>query len=226
MRINKLLSNYGYCSRREAARLIEEKRVTVNGSICMPGQWVEEEDSVLLDGEPVAPKERICLAFNKPVGITCTAEKTVDKNIIGFVDYSQFIFPVGRLDKDSQGLILLTNDGVLANRVLEAGNGHEKEYVVTVDREFDDSFLRGMSAGVEILGVRTRPCRVSRISARTFSIVLTQGLNRQIRRMCWAFGYKVERLERVRILGIELGDIPEGKWRLLDEKEMSELRNA
>jgi len=226
MRINKLLSNYGYCSRRQAARLIEENRVMVNGSICIPGQWVEEEDSILLDGVPVEPCERICLAFNKPAGITCTAEKTVEGNIIDFVDYDQFVFPVGRLDTESQGLILLTNDGVLANRVLEAGNGHEKEYVVTVDRPFGDEFLKGMAGGVEILGVKTRPCRTARISVDTFRIVLTQGLNRQIRRMCRAFGYTVVRLERVRIMSIELGGIPEGKWRRLTEKEMEELRNS
>lgn len=225
MRINKLLSNYGYCSRKEAARLIEDKRITVNGSLCTPGQWVEEEDSILLDGEKVSPKEKIYLALNKPPGITCTAEKTVEGNIIGFVDYGEYLFPVGRLDKESQGLILLTNDGDLASRILESENLHEKEYLVTLDREFGDSFLEGMCGGVDILGARTRECTASRISADTFSIVLTQGLNRQIRRMCRAFGYNVVRLERIRILNIRLDGIGEGEWRRLTEEEIEGLRS-
>jgi len=226
MRINKLLSNYGYCSRKEAARLIEDKRIMVNGSICIPGQWVEEEDCILLDGEPVAPRERIYLALNKPAGITCTAEKTVKGNIIDFLGFTSYVFPVGRLDKESQGLILLTNDGDLASRILESENCHEKEYVVTVDREFGGSFLEGMSAGVDILGVRTRACRVSGISGDTFRIILTQGLNRQIRRMCRAFGYTVTRLERVRILNIRLEGLGEGEWRRLSEEEIEGLRSC
>lgn len=226
MRINKLLSNCGYCSRKEAARWIEDKRVTVNGSICIPGQWVEEEDCILVDGEPVSERERIYLAFNKPPGITCTAEKAVDGNIIGFVDYGEFIFPVGRLDKESQGLILLTNDGVLANKIIGSDSGNEKEYVVTLDREYGDSFISGMSAGVKILGVMTRECRVYRVDERTFGIVLTQGLNRQIRRMSRAFGYDVVRLERIRIMNVMLDGIPVGEWRKLTGKEVEELRNA
>jgi 23S rRNA pseudouridine2604 synthase len=226
MRINKLLSNYGYCSRREAARLIEDSRIKVNGSISIPGQWVEEGDVILLDDEPVEPKERIYLALNKPVGITCTAEKSVAGNIMDFMDYGKYIFPVGRLDKESQGLILMTNDGELANRILESDNEHEKEYLVTVDREFDDSFIEGMSAGVEILEVTTRKCRVSRVSGDTFSIILTQGLNRQIRRMSRAFGYTVVRLERIRVLNVRLEGIPYGKWRKLTQAEISGLRKG
>jgi 23S rRNA pseudouridine2604 synthase len=226
MRINKLLSNYGYCSRREAARLIEDSRIKVNGSISIPGQWVEEGDVILLDDEPVEPKERIYLALNKPVGITCTAEKSVAGNIIDFMDYGKYIFPVGRLDKESQGIILMTNDGELANRILESDNEHEKEYLVTVDREFDDSFIEGMSAGVEILEVTTRKCRVSRVSGDTFSIILTQGLNRQIRRMSRAFGYTVVRLERIRVLNVRLEGIPYGKWRKLTQAEISGLRKG
>jgi len=226
MRVNKLLSNYGYCSRKEASRLIEDGRVKVNGSISIPGQWVEEEDLILLDDVPVEPKERIYLALNKPAGITCTAEKSAAGNIIDFMDYGDFIFPVGRLDKDSQGLILMTNDGELANRILESDNEYEKEYLVTVDRGFDDSFMEGMSAGVDILGVRTKECRVNRVSGDTFSITLTQGLNRQIRRMSRAFGYTVVRLERIRILNVSLEGIEYGKWRKLTEEEISGLKKA
>ncbi|HEY5575431.1 MAG TPA: pseudouridine synthase [Clostridiaceae bacterium] len=225
MRINKLLSNYGYCSRKEASRLIEDSRITVNGSICIPGQWVEEEDVILLDDKPVEPKERIYLALNKPPGITCTAEKSVAGNIIDFIDCGNFIFPVGRIDKDSQGLILMTNDGELANRILESDNEHEKEYLVNVDREFSDSLMDGMSAGVDILGVKTKKCKVNRVSGNTFSIILTQGLNRQIRRMSRAFGYSVVRIERIRILNIKLDGIEAGKWRHLNERELKGLRS-
>ena len=225
MRINKLLSNYGYCSRKEAARLIEDGRVMVNGSICIPGQWVETEDHILLDGEPVAPKEKVYLALNKPAGITCTAEKTVQGNIIDFLGFGEYVFPVGRLDKESRGLILLTNDGDLAGRILEADNLHEKEYVVTVDGEFGGSFLETMSAGVDIPAGRTRACEVSRISADTFRIVLTQGMNRQIRRMCRAFGYTVVSLQRVRIMNIRLEGLAEGEWRRLSEEEIEGLRS-
>jgi 23S rRNA pseudouridine2604 synthase len=225
MRINKLLSNYGYCSRKEAARLIEDKRVTVNGNICIPGQWVETEDQISLDGEPVAPKEKVYLALNKPAGITCTAEKTVQGNIIDFLGFGEYVFPVGRLDKESRGLILLTNDGELAGRILEADNRHEKEYVVAVDGEFGCSFLESMSAGVDIPAGRTRPCEVARISGDTFRIVLTQGMNRQIRRMCRAFGYTVTSLQRVRIMSIRLDGLAEGEWRRLSEEEIEGLRS-
>ncbi len=226
MRINKLLSNYGICSRREANRLIEENRITVNGRLCKPGQWVEEEDIILIDNEPIPVKDKVYIVLNKPVGITCTAAKEVKDNIIDFMDYKEYIFPVGRLDKASQGLILMTNDGELANKILESENEHEKEYIVTVDKAFDDFFIKGMSEGVEICGVKTRPCKVSRITEDTFRIILTQGLNKQIRRMTKTFGYTVVRLERIRIINIKIDGIDTGKWRNLTEEEAMELREA
>jgi len=223
MRINKLLSNYGYCSRRETNRLIEEKRIMVNGNICIPGQWVEEEDIILIDNEPVSMKDKIYIALNKPPGITTTSEKAVKDNIIEFINFGEYIFPVGRLDKASQGLILLTNDGEMANKIIEAENDHEKEYVVTLDKPFDDFFVKGMSLGVEICGVKTRNCKVSRISENAFRIILTQGLNKQIRRMSKVFGYTVVRLERIRILNIKIDGICTGKWRALTCAEIIEL---
>lgn len=226
MRINKLLSNLGLCSRRETNRIIEANRITVNGRLCEPGQWVEEEDIILIDNEPIPVKDKIYIALNKPVGITCTAAKEVESNIINFMNYPEYIFPVGRLDKASQGLILMTNDGNLANKILKSENEHEKEYIVTVNKPFDDFFMKGMSEGVEISGVRTKPCKVSRVSGDTFRIILTQGLNRQIRKMSKAFGYTVIRLERIRIMNINIEGIDIGKWRNLTEKEIIELRNV
>lgn len=226
MRINKLLSNLGLCSRRETNRIIEANRITVNGRLCEPGQWVEEEDIILIDNEPIPVKDKIYIALNKPVGITCTAAKEVQSNIINFMNYPEYIFPVGRLDKASQGLILMTNDGNLANKILKSENEHEKEYIVTVNKPFDDFFMKGMSEGVEISGVRTKPCKVSRVSGDTFRIILTQGLNRQIRKMSKAFGYTVIRLERIRIMNINIEGIDIGKWRNLTEKEIIELRNV
>ncbi|MBU3214885.1 pseudouridine synthase [Clostridium estertheticum] len=226
MRINKLLSNYGICSRTGANKLIEENRIIVNGKFCTPGQWVEEEDNILLDNENVLMRDKIYIALNKPVGITCTAEKTVASNIVDFMNYPGYIFPVGRLDKSSQGLILMTNDGELANNILESKNEHEKEYIVTVNKTYDNNFIEGMSKGVEICGVNTRICKVSRISENTFRIILTQGLNKQIRRMSKTFGYTVIRLERIRIVDIKVDGIETGKWRYLTEKEVIELRNS
>ncbi|MEG0295343.1 MAG: pseudouridine synthase [Clostridium sp.] len=225
MRINKLLSNYGICSRKDAARLIEDKRVIVNGKLCEPGQWVEEYDEILLDNKKVKKKEMVYIALNKPVGVTCTAAKEVENNIIDFMNYGDYIFPVGRLDKESQGLILMTNDGDLANKILESENEHEKEYIVTVDKPFNDDFINGMASGVEICDVKTRPCIVNRISGDTFRIVLTQGLNKQIRRMSRTFGYTVIRLERIRIMNIRIDGIENGKWRNLTEDELINLRN-
>lgn len=226
MRINKLLSNHGICSRTDANRLIAENRIIVNGHLCTPGQWVEEVDIILIDNEPIPFKDKIYIALNKPVGVTCTAEKTVQSNIIDFMNYPEYIFPVGRLDKASQGLILMTNDGELANKILESENQHEKEYIVTVNKPFNDFFIKGISEGVEICSVITRPCKVSRVCDDTFTIILTQGLNKQIRRMCSFFGYKVIRLERIRIINIEIQGIDTGKWRNLTEKELVELRNG
>lgn len=224
MRINKLLSNYGVCSRKEANRIIEEGRVIVNGELAFPGQWVEEYDDILLDGEKLKQKERIYIALNKPVGITCTAANDVEDNVIQYMNYPEYIFPVGRLDKPSQGLILMTNDGDLANGILEADNNKEKEYIVTVDKEFDDKFIESMSRGVDIGGVVTRPCKVTRVNKDTFNIILTQGLNKQIRRMSKAFGFNVIKLYRIRIMNIKVDGIEYGKWRNLTEEEIRELR--
>lgn len=225
MRINKLLSNYGYCSRKEVRKLIEDKRIIVNGKLCEQGQWVEESDEILLDGEKVKEKEKIYIALNKPRGITCTASREIEGNIIDFLNYKEYVFPVGRLDKESEGLILMTNDGDLANKIISSENYHEKEYIVTVDKDFDDEFIYRMSNGVNILERVTRPCKVKKIDNNTFNITLTQGLNRQIRRMCKALGYNVIKLERVRIINIKIDGIETGKWRYLTEKELLELRS-
>ncbi|MDP7978804.1 pseudouridine synthase [Bacillus sp. WLY-B-L8] len=224
MRINKLISETGYYSRRETNRLIAAKRITVNGEICEPGQEVEPDDIVLVDGKPIPKKTHpIYIAFNKPVGITCTAAKHIEGNIIDFVNYPERIFPIGRLDKASQGLILMTNDGDIVNKMMRSEYGHEKEYIVTVDKPFDDAFLKGMAGGVTIRDGKTNPCDIYRISDLVFRIILTQGMNRQIRRMCRAFGYTVTRLERIRIMNITVDGIETGQWRDLTEKELSEL---
>lgn len=223
MRINKLLSNYGYCSRKEVSRLIEDKRIMVNGKLCEQGQWVEESDDILLDGEKVKKKERVYIALNKPRGIVCTSSREIKDNIIDFLNYEEYVFPVGRLDKDSEGLILMTNDGELANKILSSENYHEKEYIVTLDKDFDDDFIYKMSNGVNILGTVTRPCKLTRIDNNTFKIILTQGLNRQIRRMCKALGYNVIKLERIRIVSILSEGIEPGKWRKLTKEEIEKL---
>ncbi|NFG62273.1 pseudouridine synthase [Clostridium sp. CMCC3677] len=226
MRINKLFSNLGICSRKDTSKLIEENRIIVNGIPCIQGQWVELEDEILLDNKTLPIKKKIYIALNKPVGVTCTAADEVENNIMNFMDYPEYIFPVGRLDKASQGLILLTNDGDLANNILESENEHEKEYIVTLDRPFNNEFILGMTSGVEICNVKTRHCKVRRISEDTFNIVLTQGLNKQIRRMSKVFGYNVKKLERIRILNIELGNLEYGKWRYLLEEEIEGLKNS
>lgn len=277
MRINKLFSNYGICSRKETNRLIEEKRVKVNGAFCVLGQWVEaDKDEILLDDKPISIKKKVYIALNKPVGITCTAQNEVEGNISDYMKYPQYIFPVGRLDKESQGLIIMTNDGELANEILESENLHEKEYIVKVDRPFDDDFIERMAEGVEISGnessgvkrisdefgvckiksdeeidfnkealeelnlvqlkdlknnknnkkniTRTRSCVVNRINEDTFNIILTQGLNKQIRKMSGALGYKVLSLERIRIMNIKITGIEVGKWRELYEDEVRNLK--
>ncbi|OOM74518.1 ribosomal large subunit pseudouridine synthase F [Clostridium puniceum] len=277
MRINKLFSNYGICSRKETNKLIEERRVKVNGEFCVLGQWVEEgKDEILFDGKPISIKKKVYIALNKPIGITCTAKNEINHNIIKFMNYPEYIFPVGRLDKESQGLILMTNDGELANRILESENMHEKEYIVKVNKAFDDKFLKQMAEGVEITGygssgikrisdefgvckikdnektefkaenleplkvvqladlkqtkmnvnkvIKTRKCKVYRIDENTFKIILTQGLNRQIRKMCGALGYKVIKLERIRIINIKISDIEIGKWREINEEEVMVLK--
>ena len=227
MRLNKYLSESGACSRREADTLIAEGRVTVNGTPAVLGTQVNEGDDVRLDGDRVGAARKksrpVYIALNKPVGITCTTERHVAGNIVDFVNHTERVFPIGRLDKDSEGLILLTNDGDIVNEVLRAEHNHEKEYVVVVDRPFDDDFLHKMSSGVRLSDATTKPCKVTRIGAKVFRIVLTQGLNRQIRRMCEAFGYTVEALQRVRIMHLRLGELPLGRWRNLSEQEVAPL---
>jgi 23S rRNA pseudouridine2604 synthase len=227
VRINKYLSETGACSRREADQWIEAGRVTVDGAVAVLGTQVRDGQTVLLDGRPLRPKpKRIYLALNKPVGIECTTDRDVPGNIVDFVGHRERIYPIGRLDKDSEGLILLTNDGDIVNTILRAENAHEKEYVVAVDRPITPEFLRGMAGGVPILGTVTNPCRITPVGRNTFRIVLTQGLNRQIRRMCEHFDYTVRRLQRVRIMHIHLGRLPVGKWRELSPAELAELLPA
>lgn len=224
-RINKYLSEVGYCSRRAADKLIEQGRVTINGLVPEMGTKVKLGDDVSVDGAPVtSPKTRpIYLAFNKPVGIVCTTDTKVEKdNIIDFINYPTRIFPIGRLDKPSEGLIFLTNDGDIVNKILRARNNHEKEYVVTVDKPITNSFLRKMRNGVPILDTVTRDCEVVQISTYQFRIILTQGLNRQIRRMCEFLDYRVKKLKRIRIMNVNL-DLPVGKWRDLTQQELDTI---
>lgn len=226
MRINKLFSNYGICSRKETNRLIKEKRILVNGFLASEGQWVEESDLILLDNAPIIPEEKIYLAFNKPPGILCSSNLDLDNNIINFINYSKYIFPIGRLDKESEGLILLTNDGDFANDLINSENNHPKEYLVTVDSSISEEFLSSMSNGVKILNTITRPCILNEISEDTFSIILTQGLNRQIRRMCKVFGYNVLTLKRIKILNITLDNLSLGEYRTLSLEEVSLLKES
>lgn len=229
VRINKFISESGICSRREADKYIEKGQVLVNGKRAEIGTLVSKSDKVLVNGlliESKAEEDFVLLAFNKPRGIVSTTEKGVRDNIVDYIGYHERIFPIGRLDKDSQGLILLTNDGDIVNKILRAGNSHEKEYVVTVNRLVTDEFVQRMSSGVPVLGEVTRKCKVEKISEFIFRIILVQGLNRQIRRMCEYFGYEVEKLERVRIMNISLKGIGLGDWRLLEEQEMKELKTT
>ncbi|HEX5060209.1 MAG TPA: 23S rRNA pseudouridine(2604) synthase RluF [Kofleriaceae bacterium] len=227
VRLNKFLSESGACSRREADELIAEGRVTVNGKPAVVGTQVSETDEVRLDGDRVGQARKkvkpVYIALNKPVGITCTTERHVAGNIVDFVNHTERVFPIGRLDKDSEGLILLTNDGDIVNEVLRAEHNHEKEYVVAVDRAFEQDFVDKMAAGVRLSDATTKPCRVQRLGAKVFKITLTQGLNRQIRRMCEALGYTVEALQRVRIMHIKLGELPLGRWRQLTPQEIAPL---
>ncbi len=224
MRLNKYISETGVCSRRAADQWIADGRVSVNGQVAELGTRVAGGDRVEVDGKPIGgASHHVYLALNKPVGITCTTERHIAGNIVDFINHRERIFPIGRLDKDSEGLILLTNNGDIVNEILRAKNGHEKEYVVTVDRPVTGDFLYGMAHGVEILGVRTQPCRVRRIASNVFGIILTQGLNRQIRRMCAVFDYQVRRLQRVRIINIKLGELRPGQWRDLGADELRGL---
>ncbi|MGG4492565.1 23S rRNA pseudouridine(2604) synthase RluF [Brevibacillus reuszeri] len=224
MRINKFISETGICSRREADKLVDAGRVTINGMKAELGSTAEPGDDVRIDGKPLGTKKKdVYIALNKPVGITCTTELHIKGNIVDFVNHPERIFPIGRLDKDSQGLILLTNNGDIVNKILRAENNHEKEYIVTVDKPITANFLHGMANGVRILGTVTKQCKVTKVSDRVFTIILTQGLNRQIRRMCQAFGYQVRQLQRVRIMNISLGNLKIGQWRNLTSKELSDL---
>lgn len=226
-RINKFLSEAGICSRRAADRLVEEKRVTIDGILAQAGSRVFEGAVVCVDGKAIMKEqESVVIAFNKPVGVVCTAQKKEKNNVIEFIGYPKRIFPVGRLDKDSEGLLLLTNDGELMNRVLKASELHEKEYIVTVDKEVTHEFLSRMENGVPVLDRITAPCVLRKINRFSFCIILTQGLNRQIRRMCEYFGYHVVRLKRVRIMNIRLDGIKTGTYRELTKEERDELYQA
>ncbi|WP_438351666.1 pseudouridine synthase [Paenibacillus sp. FA6] len=224
MRINKYISETGFCPRRETDRLIAAGRITINGVICEAGDNVVLGDTVLIDGEVIPSRaEPVYIVLNKPIGITCTAAQHVAGNIIDFVNYPSRIFAVGRLDKASEGLILLTNDGDIVNKMMRSENGHEKEYMVTVDKRVTDQFLQEMSSGVDILGVTTKPSETFRIDEYEFRIILTQGLNLQIRRMCKALGYRVLRLERIRIMNISMDGLEQGNWRDLSDEELQIL---
>ena len=225
-RINKYLSEVGYCSRRVADRLVEEGKVTINGKIIEKGIKVEEGDQVKVEGQIIKKSNKqknIYLAFNKPVGIVCTTDTRVEPdNVIDFIKYPSRIFPIGRLDKLSEGLIFLTNDGDIVNKILRSRNNHEKEYIVSVNRLINRDFIRSMSSGVKILDTITKNCLVEKLGPKKFKIILTQGLNRQIRRMCESLGYRVKALKRIRIMNIKL-DIPVGKYRELTDEELLEL---
>ncbi|WP_162416790.1 23S rRNA pseudouridine(2604) synthase RluF [Cyclobacterium roseum] len=226
VRINKYLSEVGYCSRRAADKLIDAGRVTINGKVPEMGTKISSGDEVRVDGALIAaPKEaHVYIAFNKPVGIVCTTDTEGEKdNIIDYINHPKRIFHIGRLDKPSEGLILLTSDGDIVNKILRAGNQHEKEYLVRVNKRIEPDFIEKMSSGVPILGVMTRKCQVRQLGKNTFKIILTQGLNRQIRRMCEYLGYQVVSLKRIRIMNIHL-DLPTGKWRDLTQSELQEIQ--
>lgn len=224
MRLNKYLSDAGVCSRREADRLIESGRVTVDGQKASVGMQIEETSVVFVDGKEARPEQKkVLLIFYKPKGIECTADPKVKKNVISYINYPIRVYYVGRLDKDSEGLLLLTNQGELVNKIMKAGNYHEKEYLVTVNRPVTEEFLQNMREGVPILGTVTRKCTVEKAGEKSFRIILTQGLNRQIRRMCAYFGYETVSLKRVRVMNIELGNLPVGAYREASPQEIKEL---
>ena len=225
-RLNKYLSESGVCSRREADRLIEEGRVMVDGEVAVMGMKISSGQEVMVDGKVITPEEKmIVLAVNKPRGIVCTEEKREPDNIIRYLNYPTRITYAGRLDKDSEGLLLMTNNGDIINKMMRAGNYHEKEYLVTVNKPMTDTFLEKMAGGVPILDTVTRPCQIKKEGKRTFRIILTQGLNRQIRRMCQQRGYRLRRLKRVAMGRLSLGDLPPGKWRHLTASEVAYLKN-
>lgn len=222
--LNKYISETGICSRREADKYIEAGRVKLNGKVAQKGNRVATSDTVLLDNKPLKSKPKfIYLAYHKPVGVTCTTDRKDKTNILDAVKYPKRVFPIGRLDKDSEGLIFLTNDGDIVNKILRAGNQHEKEYLVTVNQPISKNFIKKMANGVPVLGKMTRKCFVRKESKFVFRIILTEGMNRQIRRMCQHFGFKVQRLVRIRIMNVTLKGIAKGKWRNLTDKEMGAL---
>lgn len=224
MRLNKYLSDSGVCSRREADRLVEQGKITVDGELAQLGQKVTATQTILINGKPIKrQEERVLIAFHKPRGIVCTTSKQEKDNIIDFIHYDKRIYPIGRLDKDSEGLILLTNQGDIVDKILRGSNYHEKEYVVTVNRKITKEFLEGMQVGVPILETVTRPCTIHQIDDKTFRIIITQGLNRQIRRMCEYFGYRVQRLKRIRIMNIELRHLKAGTYRNVTNAEWKQL---
>lgn len=228
VRINKYLSSAGYCSRREADRLLEQGRVTIDGIPAQMGSKVTDGQTVFVDGKSIIEEdEKILLAFYKPTGIVCTTTANQgDNNIVDYIGYPKRIYPVGRLDKDSEGLILMTNNGEMMDKILRSANGHEKEYIVTVNKEIDDSFIKAMSGGIYLaeLDRTTKPCKVNALGKKTFRIILTQGLNRQIRRMCSTQGREVVRLKRIRIMNILLGDLKPGEYRNVTEAEYQQLK--
>jgi len=226
-RLNKAISETGYCSRRAADKLIAEGRVKVNGKTPELGTKVTESDAISVNGKIITKEvENIYLAFNKPVGITCTTERHVKGNIIDYINYPERIFPIGRLDKPSEGLIFMTNDGDIVNKILRSKNSHQKEYIVTVNRKISDDFIRKMGNGIPILDTITEKCKVTKINNNTFNIVLTQGLNRQIRRMCDYLGYEVRTLKRVRIMNISLKNIKVGEYRSFTFQELKEIERS
>ncbi len=224
VRINKYISESGFCSRREADRLVEQGKVSIDGVKAGMGDKVLPGQKVKVNGQLIAGQdEMVYIAFNKPTGVTSTTDLKDRSNIIDYISHEKRIFPIGRLDKDSQGLILLTNDGDIVNKILRAGNNHEKEYIVSVNKPITDDFIKRMGSGVPILGVNTRKCFIEKVAEKTFRIILKQGMNRQIRRMCEYFGYDVTKLQRIRIMNIELGNLKMGQWRDLRKEELITL---
>ncbi|MGV6828966.1 MAG: 23S rRNA pseudouridine(2604) synthase RluF [Flavobacteriales bacterium] len=224
-RLNKAISDSGFCSRRQADKLIEQGLVTINKKVATLGDRVMPEDSIFVNGKPISKNEKlIYLALNKPVGITCTTDRRINGNVVDFINHKERIFHIGRLDKPSEGLLLMTNDGDIVNKILRAGNKHEKEYIVKVDRRITDDFINRMQNGIPILDTVTKKCKVERLGRFVFKIILIQGLNRQIRRMCEYLGYEVLTLKRTRIMNIKLGDLKVGEWRDLSKEELSHLK--
>ena len=225
VRLNKYMSDSGICSRREADKLIESGKVTVDGEVAVMGMKVTKGQKVVVNGKAIQADEKLVLiAFNKPRGIVCTTDRREKDNIIDYIQYSSRIYPIGRLDKDSEGLILLTNHGDIVNKILRAGNNHEKEYIVKVNKPLTQKFITGMQGGVPILDTVTRECKVEALDKFTFRIILTQGLNRQIRRMCEYFGYRVVTLERIRVMNIKLGRLKTGGYRNVTDRELEDLK--